>query len=512
MPHPPRIRWSMRAPALLAALAALALPAGATAHVVDGFDADKDLGSLYYNVQEVLGAGEYWNDGYTGKGVDVAVIDTGVAPVNGLRTAGKVVHGPDLSWESQLPDFRALDTFGHGTHMAGIIAGRDDAAPARIEKGNHDLFLGVAPDARIVNVKVADSLGATDVSQVIAAIDWVVQNRNRDGLKIRVLNLSYGTDGVQEAVADPLVHAVENAWRAGIVVVVSAGNGGFGTAQLNNPAYAPSVIAVGGSDPHGTYDKEDDTVEPWSSSGDASRPPDLVAPGRSIVSLRNEGSFADLEHPEGRVGTRWFRGSGTSQAAAFVSGAAALVISQRPAITPDELKALLVKTATTLENADKKAQGAGMIDLKAARGTKTPNVKTSKWRSEGSGSLELARGATHLVAQDGSELRGEQDIFGAPWNAVGWAAASLSGTSWAGGDWLGATWTGAGLTDTAWGASAWATAPWTRSSWRGDAWSANTWSANRWSKARWSGARWSASRWSSDSWAASRWSSAGWGQ
>jgi len=141
---------------------------------LDGWDHTHDLGSMYYVAQEVTGAAEYWNDGFTGKGIDVALIDSGVAPVNGLRTADKIVNGADLSFDSQAPNLRYLDAYGHGTHLAGIIAGRDDATPAKVQKGEES-FVGIAPDARIVNVKVADAQGATDVSQVIAAIDWVVE-------------------------------------------------------------------------------------------------------------------------------------------------------------------------------------------------------------------------------------------------------------------------------------------------------------------------------------------------
>ena len=112
----------------------------------------------------------------------------------------------------------------------------------------------MAPDARIVSIKVADAKGQTDVSQAIAAIDWVVQNRNKNGLNIRVLNMSFGTDGVQDYLLDPLAYAAEQAWHKGIVVVVAVGNEGFGTGKVNNPAYDPYLIAVGSNDPgHGHH-------------------------------------------------------------------------------------------------------------------------------------------------------------------------------------------------------------------------------------------------------------------
>jgi serine protease AprX len=250
-----------------------------TLNTIAGFDAKRYAPtSMYWVAQEVTGAGEYWNNGITGKGVDVALLDSGVAEVNGLRGA-KVVHGPDLSYETDDPALRNRDTFGHGTHMAGIIAGRDDGTPAVVQKGDEDHFLGMAPGARLVSLKLADASGATDVSQMIAGIDWVVQNRNRNGLNIRVLNLSFGTDGVQSYLLDPLTYAVEVAWRKGIVVVVSAGNDGDGT-----------------------------------------RNPDLVAPGASILSLRSPGSLIDAENPAARLAGRFFKGTGTSQAAAVVSG------------------------------------------------------------------------------------------------------------------------------------------------------------------------------------------------
>src|ERR687891_123560 len=145
-------------------------------HAVDGFDASLDAGSMHTIAQEVTRAGDLWNTGATGAGVDVAVIDSGVVPVNGLTAPGKVVNGADLSFESQSAPLRYLDTYGHGTHMAGIIAGRDTAVTSANKEQHRDRFMGMAPGARIVSVKVADAMGATDVSQVIAAIDWVVKH------------------------------------------------------------------------------------------------------------------------------------------------------------------------------------------------------------------------------------------------------------------------------------------------------------------------------------------------
>jgi subtilisin family serine protease len=482
---------------------------------VDGHDVKRDLGSMYYVAQEVTGAAELWNDGYTGRGVDVALIDSGVVPVEGLATSGKIVYGPDLSFESQSDDLRHLDTYGHGTHLAGIIAGRDSAISSRIQKGE-ERFAGMAPGARIVSVKVADAFGATDVSQVIAAIDWVVQNRNRNGLNIRVLNLSFGTDGEQDYMVDPLAYAAEVAWRKGIVVVVAAGNGGYGSDKMNNPAYDPYVIAVGGADGNGTYDEDDDTVPTWSSWGDGSRNPDLVAPGKSIVSLRAPGSLIDVENPGARVGDtpRFFRGSGTSQAAAVVSGAAALLIQQRPSITPDQLKALLMRTARELPEADARGQGAGMIDLKEAKGKRTPLAVQTWPLATGVGSLDLSRGSARL--DDGTGvLAGEQDIFGTQWDGVRWSTTSLAEATWAGGEWNGVRWSGDSWDDgwlgVRWSGVRWSGVRWSGVRWSDATWSANTWTGVRWSGDTWTGVRWSGDTWSGVRWSGVRWSGAGWG-
>ena len=210
------------------------------------------------------------------------------------RRTGKLYQGPDLSLESQDPDLTHLDTNGHGTHMAGIIAGRDDAATNPADPRN---FVGVAPDARLVSVKVGAASGAVDVSQLIAAIDWVVQHRRDNGLNIRVLNLSLGTDSLQPYTLDPLMYAAEVAWRKGITVVVAAGNQGTTRGRLDNPAADPFLLAVGASDTGSTVDLKDDQVAEFSSRGNGVRNPDLVAPGRSVASLRAPGGYNDTNYP-----------------------------------------------------------------------------------------------------------------------------------------------------------------------------------------------------------------------
>src|SRR5690349_8268185 len=301
-------------------------------------------------IRTIIGADTGAAAKLTGKGVGVALIDTGVAPVAGLPTAG-IVNGPDLSFESQSADLRYLDTYGHGTHMAGLIVGNDTATGTR----------GIAPDVKLTSVKVGTANGAVDVTQVIAAIDWVVKNRNHDPANpIRVINLSYGTGGNPTTWNDPMSLAVELAWKAGVTVVVAAGNQGNSFGRLAHPAMDPFVIAVGAASTKGTTATTDDELSPYTNFTQQEKPLDLLAPGTSIPSLRVPGSNIDVNFPSARTGDTLFRGSGTSQAAAVTSAAAALLLQAKPTLTPDQVKDLL-RQGTFLQIGT--AAGAGLREI-----------------------------------------------------------------------------------------------------------------------------------------------------
>ena len=255
---------------------------------------------------------------------------------------------------------RHLDALGHGTHLAGIIA-------------------AVAPQARIVNVKVADHEGNTSLGNLLAGIDWAARRGDRDGLDVRVLNLAFGAEADGSYRNDPLAYAVERAWDEGLAVVISAGNGGHDSDGLDSPAYDPYVIAVGAEDSGDTATLADDGIALFSSRGSATRGPDVVAPGVAILSTRVPGSLLDEAFPAARIGDG-FRGSGTSQSAAVVSGAAALLVGARPSLEPDQVKALLRATARPLPGTDTSLQGAGVIDVAAAARSPHP-TSTSATRT-----------------------------------------------------------------------------------------------------------------------------------
>jgi serine protease AprX len=397
-----------------------------------------DVDSMF-NVEQMDGAHAYWNAGYTGQGVGVALIDSGVAPVNGLTTPGKVVYGPDYSTEARNPALRNLDTFGHGTHMAGIIAGLDNGAS--VSSSDSSDFMGMAPNAQIVSLKVANALGQTTVAQVLMAIGWVVQHQN--SMNIGVLNLSYGVDSNNSYVMDPLAYAAEQAWLSGIVVVVAAGNEGNNSDGLTDPAIDPYVIAVGAADTENTMAVSNDQPASFTSEGDGTRNPDLAAPGTHIVSLRDPSSFIDDTFgAAATVDGRFFLGSGTSQAAAIVSGAAALLLSQRPSLTPDQVKALLVDNTHAI-NGPQDLIGNGELDLAAVLNAPVPANAAQNWPTSNGGRYNAAMWP-----------------YGASWSGASWSGASWSGASWSGASWSGASWSGASWSGASWSGSSWSDADW----------------------------------------------------
>ena len=455
---------------------------------------------------ENIGATAFWDAGFTGAGIDVAVIDTGVAPVEGLATPDKIINGPDLSLESQAPNLAHLDTNGHGTFIAGLIAGKDSTLQQPYSDAPANEYRGVAPDARIVSLKVGTADGGVDVTQVIAAINWVVDHQHDNGMNIRVLNLSYGTNSTQPSLVDPLSFAAERAWKAGIVVVAAAGNTGYqrgvGAPGLADPAYNPYVLAVGGYDTKGTFWNFDDTVGSYSASSNVrgARKPDFVAVGTRLQGLRVPNSFIDAHHSEGLLGTRYFRGTGTSEAAAVTSGAVALVLQKYPNMTPDQVKGFLKARARDLYFSPAGSVGAGALDLgRLANSTPGTYAIQTFAPATGTGSVELSRGRDHLT-KDGVVLEGDIDIFGQPFTST------TAGSSWSGGVWNGSTWSGS-----TWSGSTWSGSTWSGSSWSGSSWSGSTWSGSSWSGSSWSGSTWSGSSWSGSSWSGSSWSGEQWG-
>jgi len=421
----------------------------------------------------VVRATDVWRAGDTGAGVTVAIVDTGVSAVHDLQ--GRIVQVSDdrtgqsaacvnLSGESTCDD-----SYGHGTFIAGIIAGNGTDSNGR--------WKGVAPATRILSVKIAGRDGAADVSNVLAAIQWVVSFGQR--YDIRVLNLSLGTDSAQPYTRDPLNYAVERAWAAGIAVVVSASNRGPGPRTISKPGDDPFVVTVGAMDDEGSRIDNDDVLPDFTSRGptlaDGIAKPDVSTPGAHIVSLRAPGSQIDTLFPY-YVDGQYRRGSGTSMAAGVASGVAALVLSANPTMTPDRLKYALVHTTQPTVSTDPNAVGAGLLDAYAATYAAPPGTANQGLtRSSGLGGISDSRGTVQTATTD-------PDLLGVLINGL--LTAQLL------------VWDPVGYTTGQWNTSTWYLTTWYLSRWYQLGWYGTDWPGNNWRNDKyWYGTPWKGGAW-----------------
>ncbi len=320
--------------------------------------------TVWQGTSGLLGLGS--TPGYKGAGINVAVIDSGIAPHSALGT--RVLARVNLV--SSEPAVTG-DPFGHGTHVAGMIGGAG-AAASRVTNAYAG---GGAPAVRFVDVRVLGRTGMGYTSDVIAGIDWVIANRTK--YKIRIINLSLGHPVAEPAATDPLCIAVERAVKAGIVVVTSAGNYGQTATGapilggISSPGNSPAAITVGAVDTKGTTSRLDDSVAPYSSRGptrfDFAVKPDVVAPGTRIVSLESAGSYIAATYPSWHVAgsstNAYLRLSGTSMATGVVSGGVALLLNAEPGLSPAQVKLLLQTGARFIPSAGLIAGGTGSVDV-----------------------------------------------------------------------------------------------------------------------------------------------------
>jgi serine protease AprX len=354
-------------------------------------------------IDEGIGADQVWAGAgdlapLSGKGVTVAVIDSGFDfRHNALK--GRTLYTVDFTGGD------GTDHFGHGTHVAAIIAGQQG------KLADTRMYRGVASGASLINLRVLNDSGEGTASDVIEAIDWAIDHRA--AYNIRIINLSLGAPVLQPYRDDPVCAAVERAVRAGILVVTAAGNQGQtedGRAVLggiNSPANSPYAI-VGALDTNGTADRSDDTVATFSSHGptlfDLVIKPDIVAPGRRITSAEAAGSLLSVNFPQQHVAgsgaNAYIKGSGTSMAAAFVSGAAALLIEERPTLKPLGVKVALEMSASLMPDFGFVRTGTGSLNvLAAAEFVRDGNLDdtTIAGQEANASQIALAPGA-HLVS------------------------------------------------------------------------------------------------------------------
>ncbi|WP_243116564.1 S8 family peptidase [Marinisporobacter balticus] len=278
--------------------------------------------------------------GYTGKDVGIAVLDTGVYPHDDLvKPANRIIAFKDFVNNKTYP----YDDDGHGTHVAGIAAGNGYA---------NRKYKGIAPDANIIGVKVLDETGSGSTSDILAGLQWVIDNK--DKYNIKIVNMSLGSPADKTYREDPLAKGAAEAVKNGLTVIVAAGNNGPNPRSITSPGISPSVITVGAVDDNRTTSYEDDFVADFSSRGPTPAglaKPNVVAPGVDIMSLSNKGHAAYVSH------------SGTSMATPMVSGTAALLYQKEPNLSPLAVNTRLSNTAINIGDSIY-TEGAGILNIK----------------------------------------------------------------------------------------------------------------------------------------------------
>jgi serine protease AprX len=414
--------------------------------------------------RESVGASAAAARGYTGAGTTVAIIDTGVSNVPQL--AGRLVPVTDVAGNTSpclnlSTEAGCHDNYGHGTFVAGMVN-------------------GVAPDAKILAIKLSGRDGKSNVSTVLAALGWVIENR--DAYDIDVLNMSLRTDSTLSYRLDPLNLAVERAWMRGITVVISAGNQGPDARTIAKPADDPWVLSVAAVDDAGTAAVLDDAPAAFSSRGptfaDGLAKPDVAAPGKSVVSLRSPGSAADADFPY-FVDDAHRRGSGTSFAAPVVAGAAAVYLQARPSATNDNVKFALMATARGGGSAPD-AVGRGVVDVNAAIDAPAGKANATLFHP--------------LLCTCG--VPSSTDVVGLVHQGV-----SMEGTNWQGTNWQGTNWQG-----TNWQGTNWQTSQWQGTNWQGTNWQGTNWQGTNWQGTNWQGTNWQGTNWQGTNWQTGYWS------
>jgi len=394
----------------------------------------------------VIGAPADWSaDATQLQAPTIAVVDSGI-DASRADFGGRVLGQVDLT--SLAPNAPG-DGYGHGTLVAGIAAGAADG------------YAGVSPTSNLYSLDVMNDQGEATVADVVAACDWILQNKST--YDIRVANFSLHAASPASLFFDPLDQAVEKLWLNGVVVVAAAGNYAVDGQQSGvpfAPGNDPFVITVGASDVAGTIEASDDTAAPWSAWGytlDGFLKPDISAPGRYVIGPVSEGAGLAVERPDHVVSPEYMELSGTSFSAPMVAGAAAMLLAEHPGWTPDQVKGALMVSATPTPAAAVGSLGVGELSVAAAgQVTDPPNPNA---------------GLDQFVTTSAD---------GTTFDSAAWQAAAQASAAWSDAAW----------SDAAWSDAAWASAAWSDAAWASAAWSDAAWSDAAWSDAAWSDAAW----------------------
>jgi len=390
----------------------------------------------------------------TGRGIGVAVVDSGVAAHPDL--GDRIVAAIDFTQAAPTVSASPLgDPGGHGTHVAGLVAGDGTSSGGAIT--------GVAPGANIIDVRVIDANGSSNTSVVLRGLQWIL--RNKSTYNVKVVNLSLGAPVTKSYKLDPLATAVEVLTFAGVTILVSAGNSGSAGGTITSPANDPFVISVGAIDDAQTAATLDDTIASFSSRGrtayDSLTKPDVSAPGRRMVSLRSPGSTLDTQYPERRVdgtdgGPGYFTLSGTSMAAPVVAGTVALMLERNPTLAPNQIKKRLKSGASDVSGLSVQAQGAGRIDVAATLGA----IGTDREYGAGRVSDSFAKDMRRFI--EGQPLvwkdlgyNGGVDSHNVTWEGITWENITWDNVTWENISWENLTWEGITWENITWEGITW---------------------------------------------------------
>jgi serine protease AprX len=374
----------------------------------------------------------------------IAIVDSGI-------DAGRADFGDRVLEQVALtsnPDNQPGDGYGHGTAVASVAAGQAEG------------YVGAAPHAKLVSLDVLDDDGVANVSDVIAAADWIYENKDR--LNIRVANFSLHGTTLASLVSDPLDKAVERLWLSGVVVVAAAGNyatDGDESAVAFAPGNDPFVLTVGATDTKGTFTQRDDVAAPWSAWGytrDGFSKPEVGAPGRYITAAVSADAKLAQERPERIVEPGYLQLSGTSMAAPIVAGSAANLLAAHPSWTPDQVKGALMLTAEPLPVARERSVGVGAVDVAAAAAVADPP--------------NANEALAPFVVSDPTPV----------FDADRWTGAVEADPAWASVAWGSAAWGSAAWGSVAWGSVAWGSAAWGSVAWGSVAWGSVAWGSVAW--------------------------------
>jgi serine protease AprX len=361
----------------------------------------------------------------------IAVVDSGIDASKVEDFGGRIVAGVSFCSHDDCATTGAADGSGHGTMVAGVAAGAAADAP------------GVAENAPIVNLRVADEHGQAYTSDVIAAVDWILANK--DTYNIRVANFSIAGGAATSFRFDPLDKAVERLWLAGVTVVAAAGNHGVADGPVGMPAPGndPFVITVGALDTHDTADPADDTRTEWSAYGytaDGFSKPELSAPGRHMVMPVPMGATIPNTKPDRVVSHGYMWMSGTSFSTPVVAGIAAQLIARNPSLTPDQVKGILMSSAAALPGA---GTGVGEVDAEAALAVESPpNPNEGLYSFVSNGAFDADAWTSYVTTN-------------ANWTASNWTEANWTEANWTEANWTSANWTESNWTEANWTAANW---------------------------------------------------------